>query len=136
MHYRTPNWLMFNLRVLPPPPRAREVIDPRTGRHIFAKTDREVKIRVLPEQVEPPPSPTLFVNPSGKTASIAAQATHAINLGMYTARSSMQGSTIVRSTSHGFKKAKNTALLTLKIGQFVVKTQVRRERARERESDR
>eukprot|EP00752_Nemacystus_decipiens_P014278 g12698.t2 len=100
-----------------------DVIDSRTGRHIFAKTDREVKITVLPEQVETPP-PTLSVDPSGKPPSIATQAIHAINLGMHTARSSMQSSRTVQSTSRGLKKAKKTALLTLRIGEYVVKTQV------------
>eukprot|EP00903_Cladosiphon_okamuranus_P006356 g6226.t1 len=100
-----------------------DVVDPKTGRNIFAKTDREVKITVLPEQVETPP-PVLSVDPSGNPPSIVEQATHAMNLGMHTARLSMQNSMTVRSASHGFKKAKKTALLTLRIGEYVVKTQV------------
>lgn len=79
---------------------------------------------MLPEHIETPP-PTLSVDPSGKPPSITK---HAINLGMHTARSSMQSSRTVKSASLGFKKARNTALLTLRIGEYVVKTQVRRDR--------
>lgn len=103
--------------------RPREVIDPRTGRHIFAKTDREVKITVLPEQVETPP-PTLSVDPSGKPPSAAKQASHAINVGMHTARSSLQSSRTIKSASRSLKNARKTALLTLRIGEYVVKKQV------------
>lgn len=102
--------------------RPREVIDPRTGRHIFAKTDREVKITVLPEQETPPP--TLSVDPSGKPPSAAKQASHAINVGMHTARSSLQSSRTIKSASRSLKNARKTALLTLRIGEYVVKKQV------------
>lgn len=105
-------WLAF-----PQPP---PVIDPRTGKHIFAETDREIKITVLPKSVPTPP-PTLS---PGRSSSVTARATHAVNLGMYKVDSSLASSRIEWSASRSLKKAKSTALLTLRIGEYVVKTQV------------
>lgn len=90
---------------------------------MFATTAREVKI-TAPAEKETTPPPTLSVDPSGRKPPVAALVTHAINVGMHSARSSMRSSKTAQSASRGFKKAKKTALLTLRIGEYVVKTQV------------
>ncbi|CAM9455128.1 unnamed protein product, partial [Ectocarpus fasciculatus] len=56
---------------------ADDVIDPRTGKHIFARTEREVKTTASPEKASTP-----SVHPSvdkSDQRSVKALATHAIN---------------------------------------------------------
>ncbi|CAM9128690.1 unnamed protein product, partial [Ectocarpus sp. 12 AP-2014] len=59
-----------------------DVIDPRTGKHIFARTAREVKITESPQKTSTPsPAPSLD---KSDQRSVKALAAHAINTGIHT----------------------------------------------------
>lgn len=94
-------------------------MDPRTGKNIFARTEREVKLTATPPTKHVPP---LTVAAAG--ASVSTRMTAAVNVGMHTARSSMKSSRTYQSTARGFKKAQRTALMTLKVGELIVTKEV------------
>lgn len=89
------------------------VIDPRTGRHIFERIDRELTTAVIPGTS---PAPPLAAGGGGASSAQQVIATKTVSL-LLSPHSSMRSSRTMQSTARGLKKARRTALLTLKIGE-------------------
>lgn len=91
-------------------------MDSRTGKKIFERTEREVKLTAPPPAPVAPPTIVVPEN-APPSAYVAA----AIATGMHTARSSMKSNRTFKSTTRGMKKVRRAALLTLKVGELIVK---------------
>lgn len=94
-----------------------KVLDPRTGRNIFAQTEREMKLSPSPSSSSPAPPRADISAPGGI---IHEKASLVISNGLNTARSSLKSGRTFHSATRGLKKVKTTARLAFKIGEAIV----------------